>query len=345
MRPCFAFSAKTASKPTVLAIDDEIGFWGTQAKDFRDQLANVAGDIDVELNTPGGDVFAGLGIFNMLRAHAAKGFQVTTRVMGVAASIGSVLLLAGDKREMPKNTMAMTHNVASGIWGTADELRDHADTMDKVKGQLRGIYVDRLGVDEATADAMLGKDNWMTADEALAAGFATDLLAEVQMQAKFDVERASMPENVAKLFAAKTNEPEPEPELSPADKETLATPVAEAIVALATAGGLEAHAPFLALSCTSVDEAKTRIATAREITALCKVGNLEAKAARFIRDNKSVADVRAALIEDLADTDTQVDNAPATPKTGTTNGGPAKPAVVNTNTLWASHNAQSKKGR
>ena len=69
MRPCFKFTAKAGKKPAVLALDEEIGFWGTQAKDFRAQLDAVEGnELVVEINSIGGDVMAGLGIYNMLRS-------------------------------------------------------------------------------------------------------------------------------------------------------------------------------------------------------------------------------------------------------------------------------------
>ena len=346
MRACFAFTAKTATQSAVLAINEEIGFWGIQAREFRDQLASVDGDLRVELNTPGGDVFAGLAMFNMLRDHAAKGHTITTRNMGVAASMGSVLMLAGDVREAHKNTMVMSHNVQSGAWGTAEDIREHADVVDKIKGQLRGIYQDRMGLDEAAAEALLGKDNWMTAEEAMDIGFVTAVLDDVQMTAKFDIARAALPEHVAKLFAAKVDEPEIDPAtvITEDDREALAAPVAESIVALAKTSGLEAHAPFLALSCSSLDEAKARMTEAREIVALCTVAGVQDKAAEHIRAKSTVAAVRAALVETLAKTDTNIDNSAADKNTGKTGTNTESPPVVNTASIWASHNKQMKKG-
>lgn len=348
MRPCFVFTAKTATKPAVLSINDEIGLWGVQPGEFRDQLAAINGDLHVEVNTPGGDVFAGLAMYNMLRDHAAKGHKVSTRNMGVAASMGSVLMLAGDVREAHKNTMVMTHNVKSGVWGTADEIRDHADTVEKIRAQLRTIYQDRLGLDEAAANDLMVTDNWMTAEEAQEVGFVTAVLDEVKIAAKFDVERAALPEHVAKLFAAKqddpTPDPDPEPAISDEDKDKLQTPVAEAVVALAKTSGLEAHASFLALSCATVDEAKARMAEAREIVALCTVAGMEAKAAEHIRAKATVADVRAALVGAMAASDQHTDATQGDKKSGKTGDDSASPPVVNTASLWASHNKQQTKG-
>lgn len=349
MRPCFAFTAKTATKPAVLAIDDEIGFWGVQAKDFRSQLDAVEGDeLVVEINSPGGDVFAGLGMYNMLRSVAASGKKVTTRVTGVAASIASVIFLAGDDREMPSNAMVMIHGVASGAWGTVDEIEERVAAMKKVQASMRSVYVNRLGIDEARADELTAKDNWFSAQEAKDEGIATVLTDSVEVTAKFNLDRADLPEHVAKLFAAKqddpTPDPDPEPAISDEDKDKLQTPVAEAVVALAKTSGLEAHASFLALSCATVDEAKTRMAEAREIVALCTVAGMEAKAAEHIRAKATVADVRAALVEAMAASDQHTDATQGDKKSGKTGDDSASPPVVNTASLWASHNKQQTKG-
>ena len=303
MRPCFKFTAKAGKKPAVLALDEEIGFWGTQAKDFRAQLDAVEGnELVVEINSVGGDVMAGLGIYNMLRSWAKDGKTVTTRVTGVAASIASIIALAGDKREMPKNTFAMVHQASTFAVGTADDMRDAADTLDKVDGSLRGIYMDRMGVDEAKAKEIMAKDTYLTADECLDLGFATALIEDIKATAKFDLARAALPDNVAAIFKAEAD-PEQKPEVPN-------TPVAKQIEALANTAGLQAHAATFAVACTSLEEAKTRITAATEIVALCAVAKRPDDAAPAIRANKTVADVRASLIAAMAEADAHTNNAP-----------------------------------
>ena len=344
MRPCFAFTAKTATKPAVLALDNEIGFWGTQPRDFRNALNAVEGDeLVVEINSPGGDVMAGLGMFNMIRN---SGKTVTTRVTGVAASIASIIMLAGDKREMPSNAFAMIHSVMGGAFGTADEIRDQADVIDKVQASLRDIYVDRMGVDEAKATEMMSKDTWLTAEECLELGFVTAVVDPVNATASFDMGRADLPEHVAKVFAAKADTPPPVQELAitKEDEQSLEHPVAEAIMAAAKTAGLEAHAPFIALSCDSLEKAKVRIQEAREIVALCTAVGFEDKAAAHIRANAKLSDVRAALVDSMAQADVQVDNAQRETTSGKTGQDNASPPVVNSASIWASHNKQLKKG-
>ena len=316
MRPCFKFTAKAGKKPAVLALDEEIGFWGTQAKDFRAQLDSVEGDeLVVEINSVGGDVMAGLGIYNMLRSWAKGGKAVTTRVTGVAASIASIIALAGDKREMPKNTFAMVHQASTFAVGTADDMRDAADTLDKVDGSLRGIYMDRMGVDEAKAKEIMAKDTWLTADEAMDLGFATALIEDIKATAKFDLARAALPDNVAAIFKAEADpeqkpEGDDEPPAAPDEPEVPNTPVAKQIEALANTAGLQAHAATFAVACTSLEEAKTRITAATEIVALCAVAKRPDDAAPAIRANKTVADVRASLIAAMAEADAHTNNAP-----------------------------------
>lgn len=316
MRPCFKFTAKAGKKPAVLALDEEIGFWGTQAKDFRAQLDAVEGnELVVEINSVGGDVMAGLGIYNMLRNWAKDGKVVTTRVTGVAASIASIIALAGDKREMPKNTFAMVHQASTFAVGTADDMRDAADTLDKVDSSLRGIYMDRMGVDEAKAKEIMAKDTWLTADESMDLGFATALIEDIKATAKFDLARAALPDNVAAIFKAEADpeqkpEGDDEPPAAPDEPEVPDTPVAKQIETMANTAGLQAHAATFAVACASLDEAKTRITAAKEIVALCAVAKRPDDAATAIRANQSVEDVRAALIKAMAEADEHTNNAP-----------------------------------
>lgn len=360
MRPCYKFTAQAGDKPAVIALDDEIGFWGTQASDFRDQLANLSGDdVEVEINSPGGDVMAGLGIYNMLRNAAANGKTITTRVTGIAASIASIIALAGDKRQMPSNAFAMIHQVGSLAFGVydANELRDMADTNDKISSSLRNIYVDRMGITAEKASELMAKDNYLTGQECLDLGFATELTDAIQATAKFDMGRADLPENVKALFQAKASDdpkpapnPEPEPEADPEpEPEVPATPVAEQIIAEAKASGFEALAPFFAINFDALDKVKGRLHEAREIRAVCGAAGREAFANAAIREGKTLAEVRAALIAHLAAEDPQTSSAQLLAEQSTnnseTNGKQAKPAVVSTESIWASHNRNVKKGR
>lgn len=347
MRPCFVFKAQAADKPTVLAIDDEIGFWGTQAKDFRSSLNAVSGDLEVEINSPGGDAFAGIAMFNMLKAFADSGRQVTTRVTGIAASAASVVFLAGTKREMPKNTMTMIHGPSGGAYGSADELRDTADALDKVQSAMRGIYTSRMGISDAEADTLLAKDSWLTADEALAMGFATVVTDGVQATAKFDMARADLPEAVRAVFKAQAADPapvdpapaDPAPvDPAPADPAPV-EPLADQIAAAAAKAGFEAYSPLWAVVCTSMVDVVARINSAKEIKALCAVAKKADMADGFIKGNKALDEVRAELVKALAhhDSNTHTDGSQTVNSQATDQ---AEKPKVSTASLWASHRGQ-----
>lgn len=348
MRPCFRFTAHAADKLAVLALDEEIGFWGTQAKDFRAALDAVDGhELHVEINSIGGDVFAGLGMYNMLRTWAARdGNTVTTRVTGLAASIASVIALAGDKREMPKNSFAMVHQASSGVWGTADDMREAADTLDKIDASIRSIYVDRMGVDEAKATEIMAKDTWLTAEECLSLGFATDLTDSVEATAKYDIERAELPENVRAVFKAQASEPPPanggtEPPAGQSDAQP-AESIVEQITARAKAAGLEPHAKVIALACTTLAEADQRIARARDIVAMCKIAGRPDDAAKAIKKDTPVAEVRAALVRAQADADENIDGTPPEPAGRTPN---HSTDMVDTTAVWKKHHERKAQNR
>lgn len=171
-------------------IYSEIGgyFGGINANDFVKDLAAL-GKVDtlnVRINSPGGDVYEGLPIYNALKRHPAV---VNVDVDGMAFSIASVIAMAGDTIRMAKNAMMMVHETQSGAWGTAEDLRRKADLMDTVTSQIIDIYVARTGESEADIRTLISEETWMTASEALAKGFADEVTEELDMAAHFDLSR------------------------------------------------------------------------------------------------------------------------------------------------------------
>ena len=125
------FTIKAAAKEggtAEISIFDEINpYYGVTAKNFIDEFkaktAN-ASKVTLAINSPGGDVFQGFAIYNALKN---SGKEINVRVMGIAASMASVIAMAGNTIEMPKNAMMMVHNAITGIYGDAEELRDRAE--------------------------------------------------------------------------------------------------------------------------------------------------------------------------------------------------------------------------
>lgn len=344
MRPCFAFNAATDTEAT-LSIYDEIGFWGVQAKDFVEQLRGVKAKVlNVEINSPGGDVFAGLAIYNALRA---SGKEIVVKVMGVAASAASLIAMAGDKRVMPKNSFMMVHNPWSFAMGNAEELRQTADTLDKIGGSLLATYAARTGLPDDELSAMLATDTWLSADEALEKGFATEVVEDIEAKASFDMARADLPENVRAVFLAAPKpkaqaEDEPPADPAPAEPvvETAEPTQTEQIEALAKGAGMDAYAAVWALAGLDLAAVKARITDAREIKALSAVAGKPEMADAAIKAGKSVADFRATLVTAMAESDERT-HTNTTRKVAPQAGSDGKPPV-SPNTLWASHNQHLK---
>lgn len=130
-------------------------------------------DVTVNINSPGGDVFEGLAIYNLLRAHSGK---VTVNVIGLAASAGSFIAMAGDQINIAKAGFLMIHNAWLIAAGDKQALREVADWLDPFDATLAEIYADRTGKDAAEIAAMMGKETWMSGTEAVDSGFADDYL-------------------------------------------------------------------------------------------------------------------------------------------------------------------------
>lgn len=178
-----------------VSIFDEISPWGITANEFvRDLKALDVSTIELRLNTPGGLVFDGIAIMNALRDHPAT---VNVTVDGVAASIGSVIAMAGDTITMNRGTHMMIHDPSGGVVGNAKDMRDMADTLDKVAGTMSGIYADRAGGAPEDWRAVMLAETWYTAEEAVTAGLADQVAGK---EAATDSTTAS---NRARLITAR----------------------------------------------------------------------------------------------------------------------------------------------
>lgn len=184
------YEIKNAASDTAeIYIYDDIGqSWftdGVTAKGFINDLNGItAPNISLHLNSPGGSVFDGVAIFNALVRHPAS---VTTHIDGLAASIASIIALAGEKVVMAKNALFMIHNPWGGVQGDAEEMRKMADTLDKIRDTLVNTYQDRTGMSREDLVAALDAETWYTADEALAAGFVDEITAPMKAAASFDL--------------------------------------------------------------------------------------------------------------------------------------------------------------
>lgn len=145
------------------------------ANSIRTQLNSLkVNEIDVHINSYGGDVFTGIAIYNMLKNHTAK---VNIYVDACACSIASVIAMAGDKVYMPKNTFMMIHNCWTSIAGNAKDLRKQADDLDVIMNGSIESYLSRVNIPKERLIELLDEETWLTADECVEMGFADEVLA------------------------------------------------------------------------------------------------------------------------------------------------------------------------
>lgn len=192
----------------IVEIYDEIGGWGVWASELIPLLREIDGagrTIEVRINSGGGEVFEGLAIANALRFMDA---HIVVVVYGLAASIASVIAVAGDEVRMPSNAMMMIHRPHMGLWGEAEDLRNGASLLDTIEQQLINTYADRAQATPREQIAeMVAAETWMTAADAVALGFADVLIEDIRMaaSASLSVEAKAAPAEAIALLAGPTS--------------------------------------------------------------------------------------------------------------------------------------------
>lgn len=153
-----------------LYVYDEIGFFGVTANDLVNQLRDLDTDrITVRLNSPGGEIFDGIAIYNALRSHQAK---ITVQVDSLAASIASVIAMAGDEVVMGPFSQMMIHDGLGMVMGNAADMREMADLLDRQSDNIAAIYQARAGGQARSWRAKMRAETWYSAQEAVDAGLA-----------------------------------------------------------------------------------------------------------------------------------------------------------------------------
>lgn len=167
-----------------ISIFDVIGYdwWtgeGVTAKAVAAALRALGGgDVVVNINSPGGDYFEGLAIYNLLREHKGR---VTVRILGIAASAASVIAMAGDEVQIARAGFLMIHNAWVCACGDKNQLRETADWLAPFDATAADIYAVRTGLSTADLAVMLDKETWIGGAEAVEKGFAEALLPSDQI--------------------------------------------------------------------------------------------------------------------------------------------------------------------
>ena len=157
-------------------------------------------NIDIRINSVGGEVYTGIAIFNALRASKAN---ITLYVDGVAASMASVIALCGKPVYMSRYARLMLHSVSGGCYGNKKDLKEVLEQMESLEDTLCQMYAERLGKDTAAVKAAYfdGTDHWLTADEALSLGLIDGIYDADP------VPEDSTPEQIYAIFNNRLNEP------------------------------------------------------------------------------------------------------------------------------------------
>lgn len=158
-------------------VTDEYEDTDTSAAGFRNALKSLGDvkNINLHINSPGGSVFEGIAIYNMLKQNSAR---INVYIDGLAASIASVIAMSGDAIFMPSNSMMMVHNPWVMAIGNASELRKQADDLDQITKSSVQTYLAKAGdkLDEKTLMQLMDDETWLTAQEAVDYGLADEVM-------------------------------------------------------------------------------------------------------------------------------------------------------------------------
>jgi ATP-dependent Clp endopeptidase proteolytic subunit ClpP len=181
----FDFKASAEAPAAELYLYDEIGGWGASASQFISELGQRKSQhINLHIHSPGGSVFEGHAIFNALRNHPGG---VTVYIDGIAASMASVIAMAGKPVKIASNGFLMIHNPWSETAGDSIEIRKQADVLDKLKDSLVQIYAQKSGMPEDEISAAMDAETWLNAEEAVSFGLADEIFEGLEVAAKIDL--------------------------------------------------------------------------------------------------------------------------------------------------------------
>ena len=183
----YNIKAEASSKSADVYIFDEIGTFGLTAQSFIEEIKSYKDTpMSLHINCVGGDVFEGMAIYNVLKKRTAR---TTVYIEGIAASMGSVIALAGDEVIMAEDSLFMIHNAWGGAMGEATEIRKTAALLDKISGEIADIYTKKTNLPYNRVKEMMDEETWLSADEAFNLGFIDSISDAIKVAAKYDVSK------------------------------------------------------------------------------------------------------------------------------------------------------------
>lgn len=207
----YQFLNSISNSHTVLTLSGPIGdTWfseGISAKKIKRALDGVSGDVTIKLNSPGGDVFEGIEIYNYLKSHSAN---ITIEVTALAASAASLVAMGADKVVMLNGATMMIHEASTFCYGNKTDIKKTLNALETIDQSIIDIYKDKTNKTEEELRSMLEGETWLTADEAVAQGFADERASvastdseEVEEPIKTTATTSTKVKNKLKLFGGK----------------------------------------------------------------------------------------------------------------------------------------------
>lgn len=321
-RTWYSIKAKAAGTDSTIEvfIYDEIGLWGITASKFVRDLKEAddgSSLVVVSINSPGGDLFDGFAIHNAL---VRLGDRCTARIDGVAASSASVIACGASQVVIASNAMMMIHNPSTFAYGTSEELRKTADMMDKARDGILASYRRKApSLDDAELVQMLDAETWLTAEEAVALGFAdvideksalqacagsTGILARFKHTPKAIFETASTPDQETEDQGDTETGTEEEalevpktPETPASDQPDITAKSASVLVDACVTAGMPEIAKHLLKNVSLNDEAAVNAEANRikDIKNLCVTAKLPELASDYVMAGLSIEAARARL--------------------------------------------------
>lgn len=314
---------------TEIFIYEAIGDWdGISAQRFVSALQSIkTRHILLRINSPGGSVIDGIAIYNALRYHPA---QITVRIEGVAASIASVIAMAGNKVIMAENSWIMIHNPMTDARGDAHTMRRVAEQLDKIREGVLSAYLSRTNIDSTRLKDLMDAETWMLAHEALEQGFIDEIDAPIKMAACQSFQgmltNYRHTPDLTNLFSNNLNPTKdhsmdkPDVENTPSPQQATDTPPLETprpnaiageptvVARLCREGGYpELTAQFIE-DRFSIDQVKARLVDCQKIKALCVESGFEEDTNTFISAGMASTEVSEELFHRMAKRQTTIDN-------------------------------------
>lgn len=268
----FKMAAKGAASADI-SIFQEIGAWGITAQDFHDQLQGLGkrDELRISISSDGGDVSQGTAIYNILNRNPAN--KIVT-IEGLAASMASVIAMAGDEIIMPANSMMMIHNPWGGVMGEADQVKSFGEALEIMQDNIAQAYVDRTGIDEKTILAMMEKETWLSAERAVSLGFADRVEAARDINARFELGKFNRTPKAFRVHNAGAS-------MTKAAKDAMSESGSSDSSVVKTKGAIR----------------KEVVAANKEIRSLCALAGMPALADEYIEADLSVSQAIAKLDE------------------------------------------------